>query len=246
MLGFLFKRGKFKLKEEMEVELEVIANERARSYFTEVTDASSKKATFLTPKEGHKYLKINTNDIIKCVALIDKTLYEVNLKVTAVLDREFEALVSKNVNHFDTVLSNFKKPEDLKITAEVPLDFRAMTTSHLQRAVTKTLTRESVEMVTNLPVPEGTDLKLIFRVPESPSVETEGTSEKSVPLEEDSRKSKTNINFTDKAKKTDMVDRVAKYIVHYQRRLERRKELEEEGKLPKSETEAAPPPAQRK
>ncbi len=244
MLGFLFgKKGKFKLKENMEVELEIISPDGARSYFTQVVESTSKKTTFLTPKEGNKFIKLAPNNRVRCIVLIDDTIFETKIKVITALDREFEAKVSKDsITYYDTILSKFnKKKGDLKIEAEVPLDFRAMTTSHLQRAITKLITPDAVEVVTNLPVPEGTHLKLIFKVPESPPVETEGTSEKSIPLEEDSRKSKTRIVFSDKAKQTNMIERVSRYIVHYLRRLERRKELEEKGEIPKQEKQMSPP-----
>lgn len=242
MLGFfLGKKGKFKLKEKMQVELEFLTPSGVKNYFTEVLEVSSKKSTFATPKEGNKFVSVDINDIIKCITLIDNTIFEVNIKVTSALDREFEALISKNLQSFDTILSNLKKPEELNIEAEIPLDFRAITTSHLQRAVTKTITREAIEMVTNLPVPEGTDLKIIFRVPDSPSIETEGKSEKSVPLEEDTKKSKTRIIFSEKAKETEMIDDLTVYILHYLRRVERHKEMEEKGEIPKKEEEAPPP-----
>lgn len=242
MLGFLFgNKGKFKLKAKMEVELQVPGPDIPRSYFCQVIEATPKKATFTTPKEGNRYVSISPNDIIKCIVLIDDTVYEVNLKVTTSLDREFEALVSKNVNSYESILSGVKKGDDMKMELEVPLDFRAISTSHLQRAESKTITKEYIDMVTNLPVPEGTDLKLIFKVPDSPIVEIEGTSEKSFPLEEDSRKSKTRIVFADLPKAERVVDKVTRYAAHYHRRMERIREMEEKGEIPKADERFGPP-----
>jgi hypothetical protein len=242
MLGFLFgKKGKFKLKPKMKVELEVPVPNGVRSHFTQVKDASVKRCIILTPKDGTKALQLNTDDIIKCITLIEDTLYEVNLKVVTASKEEFEAIISDNVKFFDTLLSNVKEPDKLEITEKVPIDFRAMRTAHLQGAVTKVVTHESVEIVTNLPVPEGTDLKVIFRIPETPQVETEGVSEKSFPLEEDSKKSKTKIVFSEKTQKSTMFEKVTKYIIHYIRRKERRAEMEEKGEIPKRETDLKPP-----
>ncbi len=242
MLGFLFpNKGKFKLKENMEVELQLPDPEGPRSYFCNVIEASPKKAGFTTPKEGNRYVSINPNDIIKCIVLIDDRIHEVNVKVQTSLDREFEALVSKNVNSFETFLSKIKKSSDQPLLMEVPLDFRAITTSHLQRAVSRSISQDNMEMVTNLPVPEGTDLMLYFRVPDSPTIEVTGKSEKSVPLEEDSRKSKTRIVFSDPSKAQEAVETVTRYMAHYYRRLDRIKEMEERGEIPKSDDRLRPP-----
>jgi len=228
MLGFLFrKKRKFTLKEKMEVELVVAGPRGPKSYFCLIKEASPKKAVFTTPKEGKRYVSISPNDIIKCIVLIEDRLYEFNLKVMASMDREFEALISKSVKDFPTLLTDNEKTPDMKVNLEVPLDFRAITTSHLQRAESKTISTDYLEMVTNLPVPEGTELKLIFTVPDSPHVESEGVSEKSSPLEEDSRRSKTRIVFCDLSKSPEVVDKVVRYMVHLQRRNERGREMEE-------------------
>jgi len=237
MFGLFGKKPKFKLQENMEVELEFTLPDGLKSYFSKVMQVSKKRATFATPKEGNRFVNINPNDIVKMVVLIEDTIFEVNLKVTASLDREFEALVSKNVHRFDTIIKDRKKNEEPKLEAEVPLEFRAITTSHVQRATTKTITKEFIDMVTNLPIPEGTDLKLYFKIPETPVIETEGVSAKSEPLEEDKKKSKTKITFPEKVAESDIFDDIEKYILHYQRREERRKELEEksqEGQIPPS------------
>ena len=246
MLGFLFNnKGKFKLKENMEVELQLPDPEGPRSYFCNVIEASPKKAGFTTPKEGNRYVSINPNDIIKCIVMIDNTIHEVNLKVQTSLDREFEALVSKNVNSYDSFLSKIKKGSDQPMQMEVPMDFRAISTSHLQRAVTKSISLDSMDMVTNLPVPEGTDLILIYRVPDSPPIEVSGKSEKSVPLEEDSRKSKTKIVFSDPSKAEEAIEKVTRYMAHYYRRMDRRKEMEERGEIPKMDDRLRPMPPSR-
>lgn len=231
MFGLFGGKKKFKLQENMEVELEFSLPDMQKSYFTKVVDVSkSNRATFTTPKEGNKYVSINPNDIIKMVVLIGDTIFEANLKVISSLEKEFEALISKNVSSFDTILKKFDKNQPVVLDVEVPLDFRAITTSHIQRAVTKTITKENVEMVTNLPIPEGTDLKLIFRINESPPIETEGTSAKSEPLEADVKKSKTKITFPEKVVESNVFDSIVKYVVHFQRREKRRKELEEAAK----------------
>lgn len=235
MFGLFGKKPKFKLQEKMEVELEFTLPDGLKSYFSRVMEVSKKRATFATPREGNRYVSINPNDIIKMLVLIEDTIFEVNLKVTASLDKEFEALVSKNVNRFSTIIKDRKKNEEVKLEAEVPLDFRAITTSHVQRATTKTITKEYINMVTNLPIPEGTDLKLYFKIPETPVIETEGISAKSEPLEEDKKKSRTKVMFPEKVTESDIFNDIEKYVLHFQRREDRRKELEEnqqEGELP--------------
>ncbi|MCD4785640.1 MAG: hypothetical protein K8T10_17600 [Candidatus Eremiobacteraeota bacterium] len=234
MFGLFGKKPKFKLQEKMEVELEFSIPDGLKSYFSKVMEVSKKRATFATPKEGNRYVSINPNDIIKIVVLIEDTIFEVNLKVTASMDKEFEALVSKNVNRFDTILKDRKKNEEVKLEVEVPLDFRAITTSHVQRATTNIITKEYIDMVTNLPIPEGTDLKLYFKIPETPVIETEGKATENEPLKE-SKKSKTKITFPEKVTESDVFKDIEKYVLHFQRREERRKELEEsqqEGELP--------------
>jgi hypothetical protein len=243
MLGFLFgKKGKFKLKPKMKVELEIPVPDGVRSFFTQVKDVSQKRCIIITPKNGNKAVQINADDIIKCIAIIEDTLYEVNLKVVSASKEEFEAIISDNVKFFDTILTNVKEADKIEISEEVPIDFRAMRTAHLQGAATRKITRENVEIVTNLPVPEGTDLKVIFRIPETPLVETEGVSEKSTPLEEDSKKSKTRIVFSEKSQQSTMYEKITHYIIHHKRRKDRRAEMEEKGEIPKRETELKPPP----
>jgi len=227
MFGMFGPKPKFKLKEKMEVELEFESPDGYRSHFSSVLGESRKKGKFGTPKVGKKYLPISKDDIVRMICLIEDTLFEVNLKVTQAMESEFEALVSKNITRLGTVLKKSSKKQPVELEIEVPLDFRAITTSHMQRAQTGKITREYVEMITNLPVPEGTDLRIIFKVPESPAVETEGVSAKSERVEEDSRKSKTRINFPEKVVESEVFDDVTRYVVHYQRRVERRKELEE-------------------
>jgi hypothetical protein len=244
MLGFFFgKKGKFKLQPKMKVELEIINPDGAKSYFATIKEATNKRVVITTPKEGNKYIQLEINEVVRCITLIGDTVYEVNLKVAHNRDHEFESIISANIKHFDTILTNLKDVSQLEIKQEVPLDFRAMRTSHLQGATTKNITKDSVEMVTNLPVPEGTDLRLVFKVPESPIVEAEGQSEKSIPLEEDSKKSKTRIIFSEKAKENNLMEQITQYVIHYQRRLERRREMEEKGEIPRKDDEIKPPPS---
>ncbi len=230
MFGLFGSKPKFKLHENMEVELEIKFPDGLRSYFTKILEASKKKARIATPKEGTRPIPINSEDIVKLIALIDDTIFEVNLKVTNSIGGEFVALVSKNITRLDTVLKKFGKNQPVELETSVPLDFRAITTSHLQRGMTKKITKEQVELVTNLPIPGGTPLKLTFRIPGSPPVECEGTSAKSEPLEEDSKKSKTIIEFSEKVVESDSFDTIKKYMVHYEQRDKRRKELEEQEK----------------
>ena len=230
MFGLFGPKPKFKLTKNMEVELELESPEGFRSYFTKILDTSRKKAAFATPKVGKRYLPINKDDIIKMICVIEDTLFEVNIKVTQAMEQEFAAMVSKNETRFDTLLKKFDKKQPVVIDAEVPLDFRAITTSHMQRGSTSQVTKEHVDMITNLPVPSGTDLKLEFRIPESPIIEAEGISAKSEPVDEETRRSKTRIEFKDKIKESDVFDRATTYTIHYLRRVERRKAAEEEKK----------------
>ncbi|MFP4497555.1 MAG: flagellar brake domain-containing protein [Vulcanimicrobiota bacterium] len=235
MLGFLFgKKGKFNLQPGMLVEIErKIDEETYKSYFCEVLDATQRKARIQMPTENNRPVKIAMDEKVKCIALIGSTLFEVNMLVKQTSGKDFEAIISKKVNSFDTMLTKMKKEEKFSVELEFPLDFRAISTSHLQRGKTKTISEEYVHVVTNLPVPEGTDLKVIFRIPDSPEVETEARSEKSEQLDEDSKKSKTQFTFTEKSVGSEEVEQVKQFVIHYQRRIERR---------PIPETEELPPP----
>lgn len=230
MFGLFGPKPKFKLTKNMEVELEFESPEGFRSYFTKVLTTAGKKASFATPKVGKKYLPISKDDVVKMICVIEDTLFEVNVKVTQAMEKEFEAMISKNITRNETLLKKFDKKTPVELDAEVPLDFRAITTSHMQRGSTSKITKEFVDMVTNLPVPSGTDLKLEFRIQESPIVEAEGVSSKSEPVDEETRRSKTRIDFKDKIKESDVFDRVTTYVVHFLKRVERRKQAEEEKK----------------
>ncbi|MCE1245673.1 MAG: flagellar brake domain-containing protein [Firmicutes bacterium] len=242
MFGLFGPKSKFKLQDNMEVELEFTSGETFKSYFVKVVEVTSKKASFMIPRENNKPVPLSKEDIVRLIVLIGDTIYEVNLKVTNVMEKEFEAMISKNMKHYETLLKKFDKNQAVNLEVTIPLEYRAITTSHIQRANTKTITKEFVEMVTNLPIPERTDLKLFFKTPESPIVETEGTSAKSEPLAEDSKKSSTKITFPEKVMESNVFGNITRYVVHHQRREERRKELLEEiqGKKDDGKTPAKP------
>jgi predicted nuclease of predicted toxin-antitoxin system len=243
MFGLFGPKSKFKLQDNMEVELEFTLGETFKSYFVKVVEVTNKKASFAIPKEGNKHIHLNKEDIVRLIALVGDTIFEVNLKVTNVMEKEFEAMISKNMKHYETLLKKFDKNQTVNLEVIIPLEYRAITTSHIQRANTKAITKEFVEMVTNLPIPERTDLKLFFKTPESPIIETEGTSAKSEPLAEDSKKSSTKITFPEKVVESNIFGNITRYIVHYQRREDRRKELNEEIQAKKDAGNAPAKPA---
>lgn len=231
MFGLFGSKPKLKLQEGMEVELEFTFPNGLRSYFTKVLQTSKGKARFTIPKEGNKPLPIKMDDKIKMIALVDDSIFDANIKVTSSEMAEFQALISKNVSRHDTLLKKFEKKKPVELEVSVPIEFRAITTSHMQRAETSRIVKEEVSMITNLPIPPSTPLKLTFRIPESPSVDCEGTVTKSDPLDdEDSKKSKTTIEFSDKVKESNVFENVTRYAVHYLYREKRRKELEEQQK----------------
>lgn len=226
MLSFFGFGPKIQLEKNAEVELEFDLSSGKRSYFVQTLSSNNKGARFKVPREGKRAIDINPNDPVLLIMVQGDKLMEVESKITTIFGDEFEIAFSRNIKKYD--LKKSEKGGPAEVVIETPVDFRAISTSHVQRAITKKVAGEYMEIETNLPVPPGMQLKLTLKVPESPALDAEGTVESSDKMGDDSRKCLTRVALSEKTVTSDVFSRFARFCEFYTRRKGRRGDEEEQ------------------
>jgi len=90
----------------------------------------------------------------------------------------------------------------------------------MQVASAKAVTATGMHIITNLPIPQGTDLYIEMNVPDSPLSKTKGKVAKSQRLPTDSKKCFTELELEDFDLKEK--ENFLKYSILYQYRMKRR------------------------
>lgn len=204
------------LAQRQEVELEFTTSEGPEDYFTKVLEFDRKKIVMAVPQRNRQYVPCSTGDKLVVTYIKDNFITSF---ASAIINREEKEIILSTPRDVKQIKINVSK-EDFLIDIPIPVEYRALTTSHLQTAKTKSLTSKGVEIITNLPIPQGTVLYMEFEIPNAPTIKAKGKVMKSERLPSDSRKNLTAIEFED----IHPMDRenMLRYALYYEQRQLRR------------------------
>lgn len=206
------------LTQRQEVELEFVTPEGTEDYFTKVLEFDKKKIILAVPQRNRQYVPCSAGDKLIVTYIKDNF---VTSFVSAIIDREEKEITLSTPKDIRQKKINVSK-EEFFIDIPIPVEYRALTTSHLQTAKTKSLTSKGVEIITNLPIPQGTVLYMEFEIPNAPTIKAKGKVVRSDRLPSDSRKNLTAIEFEDihPLDKENML----RYALYYEQRQLRRQQ----------------------
>lgn len=186
------KKPQFSLEPRMEVEIDISIPEGGfESYFTRVLELAKKKFTLSIPEKDRVQIQCDSGETVTIVYLLGDTLYHFQTKILDVRDKEMDLQIPREVKEEKTFLSQSEFCVDIPI----PIKYRAMSTAHLQNAMTKCITQQGIQILTNLPIPMGTALNIELEIPNAPSVKTKGKVTSSQKKAQDGKKSLTEIEF---------------------------------------------------
>lgn len=98
------------------------------------------------------------------------------------------------------VLSEVKLPHnpfDPPIPLELPVEYRAMSSAHLQKGTVQEVGEGKVAFFSNVPIPEATQLNLEVHLPHRALIRAKGKVLTSEPLPVDARKKKVTVSFVE-------------------------------------------------
>jgi len=194
VFGF-FKKKKpaLKLEPKQEIEIEFGEGDSRESFFAPLIQADRKRLTVKAPMKGNKYYRCSNGDEVSVVIFEEGVVYTGRTKILETREKEIDLL-------FPEELADEKiafKETDFVIEIPVPVEYRAISTAHLQTAVTREVSSRGIKIITNLPIPKDTVLYLELAVPDSPMVKLKGKVARSSKLPPDNKKSLTDIEFED-------------------------------------------------
>lgn len=217
VFGFLGKKKpSLKLEFKQEVEIEFCKGEDSESFFTAVLEVQKKKIILNTPSKGrHLYPCAAGNDVI--IAFLEGSVISwFKTKILELRDKEMDIAVPTNIQEEKSPFS----VSSYRLEIPIPVEYRAISTAHLQTATTKEINSRGIKVVTNLPIPNGTEVHIELEIPDSPMIKTKGRVVASQKLPSDVRKSITDIEFEDFAPRDS--ENVFRYAILYQQRRLRR------------------------
>jgi hypothetical protein len=190
---FKKKKPSLKLNPDQEVEIEFSNQDQSESLFTPVLEVDRKKFTLKTPFKSGKPHQCSIGQHVTIVALDGPSLYTFQSRIVEIRDREIDLTLPAEVEEEKIPHSE----TDYVIDAQVPVEFRAISTAHLQTAITREVNSRGIKIVTSLPIPSGTVLHLELEIPESPVIKAKGKVAGSEKLPPDHKKYLTEIEFDD-------------------------------------------------
>lgn len=207
------KKPQFSLEPRMEVEIDVSNPEGSfDSYFTRVLELAKKKFTLAVPEKDRVQVPLNVGEIVTIVYLVKDTLFHFQAKILDKRDREMDLQIPRELREEKTFLAQ----AEFCVEIPIPIKYRAMSTAHLQNALTKCITQQGIQIMTNLPIPMGTALNIELEIPNAPAVKTKGKVTSSQKMAQDAKKSITEIEFEDiNPQDKDLILRYATFF-HYQ------------------------------
>jgi hypothetical protein len=201
---FKKKKPNLKLQPDQEVEIEFSVGDQSENLFAGVLEVDKKRFTLKTPMKGKKPYPCSIGDTVTLVAFDGSSIQTFQSKIMEKRDREIDLLLPSEIDEEKIPHSE----SDYVIDAQVPVEFRAISTAHLQTAITREINSRGIKIVTSLPIPTGTILHLELEIPESPVIKAKGKVTESRKLPPDNKKSLTEIEFEDiGTKERDMVFR---------------------------------------
>lgn len=218
---FARKKPSLKLKPKQEVEVEFAPPEGFECFFTHVLEMDKKKVTLTIPKKQNQPYPCTVGEPVTVTYMIDDVICSFQSRVLDKRNKEIDIALPKEV-------SESKSPataQDFTIEIPIPVEYRAISTAHLQTATTKLITGTGVTVITNLPIPQETILHLELEIPNSPTIKTKGRVVKSQRLPADARKSLTEIEFEDINPRDK--EALFRYVILYQQRRLRKQQAEQ-------------------
>jgi c-di-GMP-binding flagellar brake protein YcgR len=217
-LGFGKKKPKLKLEPKTEVELEFVNGDEIQNYFSRVVSIDKKKIVVQIPTQNKMQVPVNVGDNLTVTYMDADNVYSFQARVLDARDREMELSVPTDIREEKMPL----KDENFTLDLPIPVEYRAMSTAHLQTATTRSIHNNGVDILTNLPIPPNTSLHIELEIPNSPAIKTQGRVTTSKKLPND-KKSLTQIEFED----ISPVDRetILRYAIYFQQRKIRKEAL---------------------
>jgi len=222
---FKSKKPALKIKAKQEVEIEFFSDETFKTYFTTVLDVRRKEIILKSPGTERRPVKMETGQAITVTVFDpeDSKLYYFNTTVTDAGEREFDIANATEVQSEDV-----PKFENGSIEAPVNVEYRAMKLAHSQSARTFSIGFNSIVLICNIPIPQGTDLHIEIQIPGAPVYSFKGRSISARPDPSSNKKHLCEIEYSDDASREDRLA-VMRYAVYLKRREYRRVQREGDG-----------------
>ena len=217
-LGFGKKKPKIKLEPKQEVELEFVNGENIDDYFTRVVALEKKRIVVQVPTQNKVQVDVSPGDMVTVTYLDGDTVCTFRTKVLDRKDRDLELAYPSEVKEEKTNRGD----ENFTIEIPIPVEYRAMSTAHLQTATTRSIHQNGIDIVTNLPIPPGTSLHIELEIPNTPAIKTQGRVSQSQRLPNE-RKALTQIEFED-ISPTDR-EVMFRYAIYYRQRQARKEAI---------------------
>ncbi|MCL5037418.1 MAG: hypothetical protein M1269_09925 [Chloroflexi bacterium] len=206
------------LERGMEVELEFIRGSGMRMGYSTVLDLDLKHIQMTLPKGIEVDPPVDLGDAVLVSFVKSNNLAWFEAHVT---ERSANHFMVTRVRDYNVEILDFAYPVR-GVQINLPIQYRALNVSHHQTAQTKAINPETVELVTNLPLPVGTVLHMEIQVPDSPMLEFQGNVTSSVTLPADTRKSTTVVELVNATPEvmTRLFNFIAFYLVRDRRKME--------------------------
>lgn len=211
------KKPKLKLEPKQEIELEFVNGENVENYFTRVLQVDRKKIIVQIPTQNKIQIGVTPGDPVTVTYMDGDLVYQFSSKIVDRKEREMDLAMPTDLKEEKTSI----RDENFSMEIPIPVEYRAMSTAHLQTATTRSIHANGIDIVTNLPIPPNTSLHLELEIPGSPAIKTQGRVSQSARLPNE-KKALTQIEFDD-ISATDR-ETIFRYAVYYQQR-KLRKEL---------------------
>ncbi len=220
MVFSFFKKKKptLKLEPRQEMEIEFGEGDSRESFFTTLIESDKKRMTVKALMKGNKLFRCSNGDEVSIVIFEGGFVFTGRTKILETRDKEIDLLIPDDIKEEKIGFND----TDFVIETPVPVEFRAISTAHLQTAVTREVSSRGIKIITNLPVPKDTDLHLELAIPDSPVIKLKGKVAQSSKLPPDNKKSLTDIEFEDFGQKER--ESIFKYIILFNSRRMRKQQ----------------------
>ncbi len=216
---FKKKKPSLKLDPKQEVEIEFTTPEGTESYFTTVLEMEKKRFTLKAPLKGTKPYPCSIGDEVMVVYNEGSTIFSFKSKIIEKREKELDLALPADVMEEK---SSFTE-NDFYLEIPIPIEYRAISTAHLQTATTTELSFRGIKVMTNLPIPKETVLHLELEIPDSPTIKAKGKVIGSTKLPPENRKSLTEIEFEDMGPKEK--ESVFRYALLFNQRRNRKQAI---------------------
>ncbi len=216
-MGSLFGNAKSAINFEVGTyaEVEFFMDDTIQSHFVPVHEVQKQTITLGMPGTEMRPInlfpglevKVSYSDVKK------NEYYSFEVTIEDAMGREFSFTCPENP---DTTEIGTGEGENFVAPCPVPLDFQALGMGdYLQRAVGIEMGYHSMIIQTNLPVPDGTELKVSFDLPGLSDFELRGVVQSSLPIPEEKKKFRTVLDLKDVfPEQVDSIIAFGTYIKH--------------------------------